>query len=1219
MNADPNARDKLLNDLSSTLSPASEPLTDTAPPPPSIPDHELIRRIGRGSYGEVWLARSALGTWRAVKIVHRAAFDHDRPYEREFEGIRRFEPVSRTHPSQLNVLHVGRNDAAGLFYYVMELADAAERSDGAMELRGDGPQVSAQPSDPPTLQYSSSYSPRTLRSDLYHRGRLPFEECLDIGLALATALDHLHRHGLVHRDIKPANIIFVKGIPKLADIGLVAQAEATLSLVGTEGYLPLEGPGTAQADIFSLGKVLYEMATGRDRQEFPELPTNLIEQPPAERAQLAELNEIIVRACHTDLKQRYQTAAELHADLALLKSGKSVSRMRAVERRLKFVARAGAVVTAVAVMTALAFFYQQIQTREARRLANENQTLAEAKSQLAADKSKLAEENREQLVRLHVANGVRLVDEGDPSAALLWFADALPLVTNLPAEEAIHRIRIQQVLQQTPRLLAVASSSNAVFSGGWSPDGKRFTVTTFTVPNGVSEWQAQLHNATDGHLLWTAELGIQGDVNQMKASREGDRLLIRSSDIARVLDLSTGKSLLPRLEPELEEVGFSANGRYLALAPSNRFIRVVSAVDGRLVAELRGHTNKVTSLSFSADGSLLASSSKDGTARLWRLPAGEPLGPPLVHDQPVRRAILSEDGSRLLTQVDPTKTNKECVIQMWQTQSGSRVGNPIRETNSVYVLAFCPGAGARFIVGADRHEIDVRDSASLERIYPPLKMGSVAWCLDFSPDGKTLAAGSDDCAAYVWNLETGEVLHPRFRHTSWVQSVHFSPDGKRLLTSGDDGTAKVWSLARESESAALTLPANFGATRFWDTIPRGRTPGAIPVNIKDGSFHLVDPDRLVEVASLKPQEPGAGLHVWSAGSTGHFWAVAEGKGETLDDASEAIDLWEQRSKGFNCLRLPHPKGVAFMTFAADDSRLVTFCRDWLVRVWRTSDGELQSTHPVPKNYYYGNVTVSQGGSYWFRPDGGAMLLYLDLKDEGKPGDPPSLHEQLFDPFKSRWIGTPFNPYQWGNINKMGFSPDGSRLAVVTTGQSGHIFDLRDGGQPSVHFKHGGNLLDLDWSPDGKRLLTVGFSPDVKLWDTTSGEMLLSPMRIGKQRALGGRWSADGRFIVTHSDDNMARVWDASTAEAVTPVFQHSGEIRWACVTPDSRLITASEPNLLRAWDLKPTALAPDVLVDYARLLSGRRLNASGALIPLKSDELERLYRSLRACAPQVFE
>jgi tetratricopeptide (TPR) repeat protein len=395
MNDGPNARDKLLNDVNGTFSPTAEPMAASLPAPPVIPDHELIRRIGRGSYGEVWLARTALGTCRAVKIVYRAAFDHDRPYNREFEGIRRFEPVSRTHPSQLSVLHVGRNDDAGLFYYVMELADAEQspNSEGRSSKEDPKPETTGGLTETQGpgfdsrsdfgLRDSVLYAPRTLRSELHHRGRLPFEECLQIGLALATALDHLHRHGLVHRDIKPSNIIFVNGIPKLADIGLVARAEATLSVVGTEGYLPPEGPGTAQADIFSLGKVLYEMATGRDRQEFPELPTDLIQKPAAERAQLAELNEIVVRACHADVKKRYQTAAELHADLALLQSGKSVSQMRSVERRVRTLVRVGALVTAIAVLAGAAFMYQQSQTRKARELAQQNRRLAEESRQVA--------------------------------------------------------------------------------------------------------------------------------------------------------------------------------------------------------------------------------------------------------------------------------------------------------------------------------------------------------------------------------------------------------------------------------------------------------------------------------------------------------------------------------------------------------------------------------------------------------------------------------------------------------------------------------------------------------------------------------------------------------------------------------------------------------------------------------------------------------------------
>src|SRR5687767_1773882 len=91
--------------------------------PPAIPDHELLRCIGRGSYGEVWLARNVMGAYRAVKIVYRDSFESDRPYEREFAGIKKFEPISRRHESQVDILHVGRNDQAGYFYYVMELAD----------------------------------------------------------------------------------------------------------------------------------------------------------------------------------------------------------------------------------------------------------------------------------------------------------------------------------------------------------------------------------------------------------------------------------------------------------------------------------------------------------------------------------------------------------------------------------------------------------------------------------------------------------------------------------------------------------------------------------------------------------------------------------------------------------------------------------------------------------------------------------------------------------------------------------------------------------------------------------------------------------------------------------------------------------------------------------------------------------------------------------------
>jgi serine/threonine protein kinase len=330
-----------------------------APPPlfiqPTVPDYELIRRIGRGAYGDVWLARSqATGALRAAKIVWRHTFEDAKPFQREFAGIQRFERISREHPSQLALFHIGRNEPGGYFYYLMELADPIFIGDDVRSLTSQESEARNQKSqiksEPPHV---GSYVAHTLRADLEH-GRLPASRVLEIGLALSEALSHLHANGLVHRDVKPSNVIFVNGRPKLADIGLVTDASDQCSIVGTEGYLPPEGPGTPQADIFALGKVLYEAATGLDRRELPKLPDDLRSWPDA--AQVFELNEIILKACAQDSKHRYQICEEMHADLALLDQGKSVRQKRTRQWFWSVGKKAGLALSALAVVAILISF-----------------------------------------------------------------------------------------------------------------------------------------------------------------------------------------------------------------------------------------------------------------------------------------------------------------------------------------------------------------------------------------------------------------------------------------------------------------------------------------------------------------------------------------------------------------------------------------------------------------------------------------------------------------------------------------------------------------------------------------------------------------------------------------------------------------------------------------------------------------------------------------------
>ncbi len=275
-----------------------------------IPDHEVLRKIGGGAYGEVWLARGVTGAWRAIKVVWREDFEDERGFEREFDGILQYEPLSRDHPGLVNILHVGRSKEGqdAFYYYVMELGDDFHT----------GVEINA-----------VEYEARTLRTDLVTADGtyLDLDFCLDVAWRLGEALAYLHERGLAHRDVKPSNVIFVEGKAKLADIGLVAPRDQR-TFVGTEGFVPPEGPGSAQADLYSLGKVLYEMMTGKDRLQFPELPDEL---PFGDKRKVwLEMNQIICDICEPKLSKRKITTAQEFAEAAqYLQQGKKRRSLRA--------------------------------------------------------------------------------------------------------------------------------------------------------------------------------------------------------------------------------------------------------------------------------------------------------------------------------------------------------------------------------------------------------------------------------------------------------------------------------------------------------------------------------------------------------------------------------------------------------------------------------------------------------------------------------------------------------------------------------------------------------------------------------------------------------------------------------------------------------------------------------------------------------------------------
>ena len=253
-----------------------------------------VREIGRGGHGTVYLADGPEGRV-ALKVCPKPA-DPARAgdWEREKRGWLLFGRIP-PHPGLVRVFATGETENPPAFWVAMQAADPEEGGSAAAP---------------------ETYRPLTLASVAEAEIALPLKRTLDIGERLAGALRHLQKHHLLHRDVKPGNVLFVRGRPVIADAGLVVDAREAASLVGTPGYVPPENHGTPQGDVFSLGRTLWRIGTGRSPEEAGFAPCAEAETDnPAFWRFLA----IVGKATSPVPAKRYRSAAAMCKDLARLR------------------------------------------------------------------------------------------------------------------------------------------------------------------------------------------------------------------------------------------------------------------------------------------------------------------------------------------------------------------------------------------------------------------------------------------------------------------------------------------------------------------------------------------------------------------------------------------------------------------------------------------------------------------------------------------------------------------------------------------------------------------------------------------------------------------------------------------------------------------------------------------------------------------------------------
>ncbi|HKF45986.1 MAG TPA: protein kinase [Terracidiphilus sp.] len=274
----------------------------------TIGRYEIVDELGRGAMGSVLRARDpAMGRSVALKCIHSAALDGDQKNEFRERFFREARAAGAlAHPGIVPVFDVGEDD--GIPFLVMELVQG-----------------------------------RTLADAMKTGERYPLERVCEIGQQIADALGYAHRNGVVHRDIKPANILMtsreVYGAerPRITDFGVAKLAggeiTSTGQLLGTPAFMAPEQftgePVDGRADLFSLGVMLYRMATGEQPfggETITAVSYKVVHTDPIPPSKLnpaigSRLGAVLQRCLAKSPADRYQTGDELAADLAAARPG----------------------------------------------------------------------------------------------------------------------------------------------------------------------------------------------------------------------------------------------------------------------------------------------------------------------------------------------------------------------------------------------------------------------------------------------------------------------------------------------------------------------------------------------------------------------------------------------------------------------------------------------------------------------------------------------------------------------------------------------------------------------------------------------------------------------------------------------------------------------------------------------------------------------------------